>query len=791
MTGRMRRRWCGAGAAGLAIGAVLALVVWQQTRFDPVRLLAAYHAQPPDAGIEIVYPLVETLFPPESVPPVFRWTDPSEAACRWLIAFEFADGLAPLFFPTETATWAAPEDAWETIKQRSRGAAAQALILGLTAGGRSRLVSAAALPFSTSADEVGAPLFYREVNLPFADAIKDPSRIRWRFGPISSREPPPVVLEKLPVCGNCHSFSADGKVLGMDVDYGSDKGAYAILPVAPQMTLTRDRIITWNDFKRETKLPSQGLMSQVSPDGRYVISTVRDQAVFLPVNNLAFSQLFFPIKGILGVYDREANTLEPLPGADDPAFVQSNAVWSPDGQWILFARGQAHALRRRPGEQVAPLTMGDCEELIRREKTFQFDLYRIPFNGGKGGTPEPIPGASHNGLSNYFPKFSPDGRWIIFCQAKSFMLLQPDSALYILPAAGGQPRRLRCNTERMNSWHSWSPNGKWLVFASKAFTPYTQLFLTHIDERGESTPPVLLEQFTSADRAANIPEFVNVPPDGIVHIQERFLDDYSYANVAEANVKAGDIATAEQASRQALAINPKNPRALGYLGSVLTAKRAYDEADRCFRESLQVEPDSPFVHLNYGHLLLLRGQQELGLAEMRAAVQLEPDLYDARYRLGMGLLRARQFAESEQHLREAVRIWASNVNAQCGLAQTFQAQGQDATALVHFQAALKQDPNYAPALLGLARLYAESSLADVRNPAAALELAERAGQRHPSQRAQALLVIATAHADAGRYPEAVASATAALAIATSQKQEELAGEIRQRLDRYRAKAKTS
>ena len=27
-----------------------------------------------------------------------------------------------------------------------------------------------------------------------------------------------VVMENLPVCANCHSFSADGKTMGMDLD---------------------------------------------------------------------------------------------------------------------------------------------------------------------------------------------------------------------------------------------------------------------------------------------------------------------------------------------------------------------------------------------------------------------------------------------------------------------------------------------------------------------------------------------------------------------------------------------
>ena len=66
------------------------------------------------------------------------------------------------------------------------------------------------------------------------------------------------------------------------------------------------------------------------------------------------------------------------------------------------------------------------------------------------------------------------------------------------------------------------------MFSSKANSAYTQLFLTHIDEQGRSTPAVLLEHFTAPDRAANIPEFVNAKPTAIRKIHEKFLDDYSF-----------------------------------------------------------------------------------------------------------------------------------------------------------------------------------------------------------------------------------------------------------------------
>jgi hypothetical protein len=38
----------------------------------------------------------------------------------------------------------------------------------------------------------------------------------------------------------------------------------------------------------------------------------------------------------------------------------------------------------------------------------------------------------------------------------------------------------------------------------EANSPYTQLFLTHINDDGESSPPVVLEHMTNPDRAANI-----------------------------------------------------------------------------------------------------------------------------------------------------------------------------------------------------------------------------------------------------------------------------------------------
>ena len=53
------------------------------------------------------------------------------------------------------------------------------------------------------------------------------------------------------------------------------------------------------------------------------------------------------------------------------------------------------------------------------------------------------------------------------------------------------------------------------MFTSKVNTPYTQLFITHVDEQGMDSPPVLLSRLHREERAAVIPEFVNIAPEGL------------------------------------------------------------------------------------------------------------------------------------------------------------------------------------------------------------------------------------------------------------------------------------
>ena len=657
--------------------------------------------------LEIRYPLDESLFPPEIVAPTFVWNDATEGVVGWKVLLRFDGEGDVLRFATTEPSWRPSEADWAEIKRRSTERDAEVAIVGV--GRRDAVASAATVRIRTSTDPVGDSIFYREVPLPFLDVVRDPSRIRWRFGTIDSQESPPIVLENLPVCGNCHSFSRDGGVLGLDVDYGNDKGAYAVLPVSKEMVLDDEKIITWSDYRRNDGDATYGLLSQISPDGRYVISTVKDRAVFVATPDIQFSQLFFPVKGILVFHDRETGEFKPLPGADDPAYVQSNPTWSPDGQYVVFARSKAYHKASAADPRGVLLNEKDVPEFVERREPFKFDLYRVPFNDGKGGQAEPIEGASHNGMSNYFAKFSPDGQWIVFCKAKDFMLLMPDSELFIIPASGGEARRLRANTPLMNSWHSFSSNGRWLVFSSKAYTPYTQLFLTHIDEEGNSTPPVVLERFTAKDRAANIPEFVPIAADAMAKIQEQFLDAYSFLRAGMANERTGNYPGAIKLYRRGLEIEPQNVELLNAIGFALFQQGKSQEATVELEKAIAIDPKHWKSHNNLALASIDLGELELAEAHYRESLAIQPqpaiynDLGVVQERLGLP-------DDAAASYRKALELDPKSSAAHTNLGSSLARSGKRAEAEQHFRAALAEDPQNEVARKALAQLPASTRL---------------------------------------------------------------------------------
>jgi tetratricopeptide (TPR) repeat protein len=683
------------------------------------------------ASITIDYPLDGSIFPPEITPPTFIWHDTAENATRWRIDIAFVNESAtihagsagerlalgevdqrcisstnelPKLTPEQATahTWIPAPEVWEAVKLHSVAGDAVVTITGFSSQNTKQATSSGRVTFRTSKNPVGAPIFYRDVPLMPSENDKgvikplDPSAIpliQWRLRDISKLESR-VVLHDMPTCANCHSFSRDGTTMGMDMDGPeNDKGLYAIVPVKSQMNIDTRDMVNWNpSHDRQISLNRVGFMSQVSPDGKYVITTVNTaerstQSNYYVINfkDYRFLQVFYPTRGILAWYSRDTGQREPLPGADDPRYVQTDGVWSPDGSYVVFARAESKDPHPANGK-MAEHANDPAEVQI------QYDLYRVPFNGGQGGQPEVIAGASANGMSNTFPKVSPDGRWIVFVKCRNGQLMRPDSQLYIVPAHGGEARRMRCNTPLMNSWHSFSPNGQWLVFSSKARSPYTQMYLTHIDAQGNDSPAILIDHSTASNRAVNIPEFVNIPPGGIEAINTPAVEMYRKFDHAADLMEKGQSDAAIAEWRELLATNPEDARIHGNLGAALTQAGQYAEAIRELNKALELDPQYREIYHNLARTQLAAGQSDEAILTLEKGLEYYPESADLHDHMGLALTVKGRLDEAQAEFAKSLAINPSDVIAHFSLGQALARKGDWDGAISEYRESLRLGP---------------------------------------------------------------------------------------------------
>ena len=485
------------------------------------RVTAAMKEGTPLAGdLSVTYPFDGSLFPAEMASPTVTWRDGDGRSSCWLLSVQFGGGRKPLYVFTDVMSWTPDRKTWENIKAHSKDAPAWLTVCALSNGDPGTVIAACGVTFGTSVDPVGDTVFFRQIPLPFSVASRSFEKTRWRLGDIASYEKPATVMTGQRVCASCHAFSADGRWMSMEYNLGGDNGAQFIAEIRPDMVLGKEEFFSWSDYPRGGLLPpTRGLFGRMSPSGRYAAASVNEISFATVMDDLDYCQLFFPTYGVIAVYDRERGTIRLLPGASDYSLVQANPAWSPDERSVVFCRAKTRNEVHRDLRNVTTVVEKRSIHELNALYPMRFDLYQVPFNGGEGGVAEPLEGASENGMSNYFARYSPDGKWIVFTKSPTGIMLQPDSALWIIPAAGGKARRMTCNRGSFNSWHSWSSNGRWLLFSSKANGPYTEIFLTHVDEEGNDTPPVILTRFNEEGYAANVPEFAPVAPGGIRSIR--------------------------------------------------------------------------------------------------------------------------------------------------------------------------------------------------------------------------------------------------------------------------------
>jgi len=188
--------------------------------------------------------------------------------------------------------------------------------------------------------------------------------------------------------------------------------------------------------------------------------------------------------------------------------LETYPTWAPDGRHLYFC--------------TAPIPWEDRKTTPPKGyEGLKYSLVRVPFDPetGRWGERETVLSAEETGSSILLPRLSPDGRYLLFamCDYGCFPIYQPSSDLYLLDLDSRVWRRLEVNSEQSEAWHTWSSNGRWIVFSSKRFGGvFTRLLISHVDPAGRASKPFLLPRQDPASHDSilwthSMPELVTGP----------------------------------------------------------------------------------------------------------------------------------------------------------------------------------------------------------------------------------------------------------------------------------------
>ena len=199
----------------------------------------------------------------------------------------------------------------------------------------------------------------------------------------------------------------------------------------------------------------------------------------------------------------------------DSNYLDCFPFWSPDGRWLYYC--SAHYVKQDTAQAVSKEF-----DMIQNYKKVKYSLMRRSFalKERSFGKPEMVFDAAADSMSATLPRISPDGRWLMFTMGGHgvFHIWHRDADLYLMNLQDGNVRRLEeLNSPDVESYHSWSSNGRWVIFSSRRTDGnFTRPYIAHFDGKGHFTRPFELPQRNPRYhhellRSYNIPEFMKGP----------------------------------------------------------------------------------------------------------------------------------------------------------------------------------------------------------------------------------------------------------------------------------------
>ena len=269
-------------------------------------------------------------------------------------------------------------------------------------------------------------------------------------------------------CMNCHTYGNQDPQLSMMYVRGPGGGA----------------ILNQGGSLRKLNLKTSDMVSGsvyfgFSPDGRYI--TFSTNVIIPGFHSLASKRLeVFDSKSDVYVADLKTNTMLRSPLLSDSTVFETFPTFSPDGKYIYYCAA-------------------DSVLLPRDIKQLQYKLVRIPFDESTGQFGNSVD-TLHlpDSKSVCHPRISPDGKHLLYTVADygTFPIWHPEADLQLMDLHTGAIDTLAIvNSEKSDTYHSWSSNSRWFVFASKRDDGlYGKPYFCYIDKDGKAHKPFCLPQ---------------------------------------------------------------------------------------------------------------------------------------------------------------------------------------------------------------------------------------------------------------------------------------------------------
>ncbi|HEY9124384.1 MAG TPA: hypothetical protein PK252_10160 [Bacteroidales bacterium] len=217
------------------------------------------------------------------------------------------------------------------------------------------------------------------------------------------------------------------------------------------------------------------------------------------------------------VYNTETNIITTSPKISTKSR-ENMPAWSPDGKYLYFI--------------VAPQVENQDIKSLRKVK---YSIARIEYNVNTNtwGNVDTVLSASQTGISMSFPLISPDGRYLLFTGTDYgyFTAFHNQADLYCYDLQAKTLSKPALNSSSCESYHTWSSNGRWIVFSSKRMDDvYTRPFIAFFDEKGNTSKPFVMpikdpDEYSTLLANYNRPELVT----GKIELSNRQIRDAVFA----------------------------------------------------------------------------------------------------------------------------------------------------------------------------------------------------------------------------------------------------------------------